>query len=171
MKRREKSRTERWRLTLQQFFCEVLLVQASFRMFFRRCDVVAGPGEKVVSSLAASFLAAGITHPQLHAASFQKDITSSYDHVSVVMRSSWFSAGCQPCNDALPAQCRRSCANVVKEIAVCRSPMPQVVQKLWWPEMSSYPTTVGRRAFLAVGVCAGKETPESYLVCAFHLSS
>ena len=35
----------------------------------------------------------------------------------------------------------------------------------------SVTATVGRRAFLAVGVCAGKETPESYLVCAFHLSS
>ena len=33
-------------------------------MFLRRCDVESGAGEWVVSSLAASFLAEGITHPE-----------------------------------------------------------------------------------------------------------
>ena len=33
-------------------------------MFLRRCDVESGAGEWVVSSLAASFLTEGITHPE-----------------------------------------------------------------------------------------------------------
>ena len=43
---------------------EVLLMIGSFRRFFRRSDVDVGAGEKVVSSLAASFFAEGITHPE-----------------------------------------------------------------------------------------------------------